>query len=77
MEADPGTKPLTIKNLIKNEQKKNSNSLSDGWNVRKSDGVRRSSIDVDTLNRFLVESQFRFILPCSIFLWALFLLLKN
>lgn len=76
MEADPGTKPLIKKN-IKNEQKETSNPLLDGGNVRKSDGVRRSAINVDTINRFLIESQFSFVLPCSVFLWVIFLFFRH
>jgi hypothetical protein len=76
MEADPGTKPLT-KKTFNNEQKENSNHLSNGRNVRESFRIRRPSIDVDTINRFLVESQFRFVLPCGVLLWVIFLFFRH
>ena len=74
MEADPVTRP---KKIIKDEQKENSYHLSNDRNVRKSNGVRRSAIDVDSFNRFLVESQLRFVLPCSVLLWVIFLFFKH
>lgn len=73
MEADPGTKPLT-KKTFNNEQKENSNILSGFCDVAEPIRVRRCSIDVDTINRFLIESQFRFVLPCGVILWFIFLL---
>ena len=76
MEADPGTKPLT-KKLTNDEQKEISHNLLNDCNVCESDGVRRASINVDTINRFLIESQFRFVLPCSVILWTIFLFLRH
>lgn len=58
----------------KNEQEKNIHNLSNDGDVSKPNGVRRSTIDPDQINRFLVECQFGFIFPCSIFLWIIFLL---
>jgi hypothetical protein len=75
MEADPGTKPKDKK--LTDEQKKNIHTLSDLWDVPESIGIRCNPNDSDSINRFLVESQLSFVLPCGIVFWALFLLLRS
>ena len=60
----------------KNEQKKTINNIPDAGSICESTGIRRDSIDIDSINRFIIESQFRFILPCSILLWTVFLLIR-
>jgi hypothetical protein len=63
---------------IKNEedkQKQISNDFSDDRDVFKSFWIRRTSGDFDTVDRFLLECELGLVLPCGIFLYALFLLL--
>ncbi len=49
----------------------NGNMVDDGGPVLQSDGVRHSSILVDTSNWKFVEREFRFVFYCSIVLWAI------
>ena len=70
MDSDPSSK-------TQNEKSKNSHNLPDGGNVLQSTWIRRSSVDLDSINRFIIESQFKFVLPCSILLWIVFLLLRE
>jgi len=56
------------------EQKETSNSVPNDRHVFESNGIRRDSIDLDTYNRFLIESEFRIILPCVILFWIIFFL---
>jgi len=72
MEADPGTKPS--KKITENDKKETSNTLSTGGDVAQPTRIRRGTIDIDKINRFLIESQFSFVFPCTVFLWAVFLL---
>lgn len=66
------SEPYTIN--AKNEQKKNSDALLNDSSILEPSRIRRGSIDVDTINWFLIKSQFSFVLPCSIVLWVIFLL---
>jgi hypothetical protein len=45
--------------------------VNDGGAVLQSDGIRHRSILVDTSNWKFVESELRFVLYCSIVLWAI------
>ena len=45
--------------------------LDDGGPVPQSNGIRHSSILVDTSNWKFVESEFRFVLCCGVVLWAI------
>ena len=47
------------------------NMVDDGGPVLQSNGVRRSSILVDTSNWKFVEREFRFVFYCGIVLWAI------
>jgi hypothetical protein len=47
------------------------NLVDDGRVVFQPDGIRYRSILVDTGNWKFVESEFRFVLYCSIVLWAI------
>ena len=49
----------------------NGDLFDDGRAVFQSDGIRHSSILVDTGNWKFVESELRFVLYCSIVLWAI------
>jgi len=42
--------------------------------IFESNGIRCSSIDFNRVNRFLIGCELGIILPCSIFLWVIFLL---
>jgi len=50
--------------------------ISNGRNVSKPNGIRCSPIDFNQVNRLLIWCEFGIILPCSIFLWVVFLLFR-
>ncbi len=58
----------------KRKKTKTSNTLLDDRNVSESIWIRRYSIELNQINRFLLESQFRYVLPGGILFWSLFLL---
>ena len=58
------------------KQTKTSNSISDDRDVPEPDGFRCRSIDLNQINRFLIRCEFGYVLPCSIFLWIVFLLFR-
>jgi len=58
-------------------ERKNFNTLSDYSDVVKSIWLRRSSTDVNQVNRILIDVQLNFILPLGTIFWFLFLLLWN
>jgi hypothetical protein len=58
-------------------ERKNFNILSDYSDVVKSIWLRRSSTDVNQVNRILIDVQLNFILPLGTIFWFLFLLLWN
>lgn len=47
------------------------NMVDDGGPVLQSNGIRHSSILVDTSNWKFVESEFRFVLCCGVILWVI------
>lgn len=51
--------------------RQDSNIINDDCAVLQPDGIRHSSILVDTGNWKFVESEFRFVLYCSIVLWTI------
>jgi hypothetical protein len=59
---------------IKNDKTKTSNSIPNVRNVLQSVWVRRDSDPVDQINRFLLWSQFGFVLPCGLLLWIILLI---
>lgn len=61
---------------IKNEESKISNSISDVSDVSESFWLRRDSDYVNQINRFLLWSQFGFVLPCGILLWVVFFIFR-
>lgn len=58
----------------KRKKTKTSNSISDDSNVSEPFRVRRNSDNVDEIDRFLLECEFGYVLPCGIILWTIFLL---
>jgi hypothetical protein len=58
-------------------ERKNFNILSDYSDVVKSIWLRRSSTDVNQVNRILIDVQLNFILPLGTIFWFLFLLFWN
>jgi hypothetical protein len=59
------------------KQKEAGDTIPDDRNVSKSIRVRRGSIGTDQINRFLVECEFGYVLPCGILLWTLFFIFWN
>jgi hypothetical protein len=59
------------------KQTKTSNSISDDRNVHESSRIRCRSANLDQVNRFLIFCEFGYVLPCSIFLWIIFLLFRQ
>lgn len=60
--------------IIENEKTKTSNIVSDDGDVLQSVWVRRDPDHVNQFNRFLLRSQFSFVLPCGILLWVILLI---
>jgi hypothetical protein len=60
--------------IIENEKTKTSNIVSNDGDVLQSVRVRRDTNNVNEFNRFLLRSQFSFVLPCGILLWVIFLI---
>jgi hypothetical protein len=58
------------------KQTKISNTISDDRDVPEPNGVRCRSVDLNRINRFLVTCEFGYVLPCSIFLWIIFLFFR-
>lgn len=56
-------------------QTKNLNIVSDDGDFSEPSRFRYRSIDIDSLNRFLVRCEFGYVFPCGIFLWIIFLFL--
>ncbi len=59
---------------LKNEKTKNSNIIPNDGNVLQPLRVRRDTINADENNRFLLESQFSFVLPCGFLFWIILLI---
>lgn len=39
--------------------------------------IRRNSIDINQIDRFLIWSQFGFVFPCGIMFWVIFLIIRQ
>jgi hypothetical protein len=59
------------------KQKETGDTIPDDRNVSKSIRIRRSAISVDQINRFLMECEFGYVLPCGILFWIIFLIFWN
>jgi hypothetical protein len=59
----------------KRKQTKSSDPMSYDWALLESIRIRRNPVELDKINRFIIESQFRYVLPGGIILYALFLFL--
>jgi hypothetical protein len=58
------------------KQNQNCNNFSDAGNVPESIRIRRTTGDLNTVDRFLLECELGIVLPCGILLFTLFLLLR-
>lgn len=56
------------------KKEKTSNSVSNDSDVSEPSRLRCSSDDANRFNRFLMECEFGYVLPCGIILWTLFLI---
>jgi hypothetical protein len=59
---------------IENDKAKTSNSIPNVRDVLQSVWFRRDADIVNQINRFLLWSQFGFVLPCGILLWIILLI---
>ena len=60
----------------KRKQTKSSDFMSYDRAFLESLRIRRNPVELDKINRFIIESQFRYVLPGGILLYALLLLLR-
>lgn len=58
------------------KQKQNCNNFSDDCDVLESIRIRRSTGNLNKVDRFLLECELGIVLPCGIVLFALFLLFR-
>jgi hypothetical protein len=60
-----------------NEEGESRNNTSNARNVFQPIWFRRYTVNSNRINRFLVRSQFDFVLPLGIIFWILFFITKN
>jgi hypothetical protein len=60
------------KQLNTNNEEESRNNISNVRNVFKPIWFRCNTVDSNRVNRFLISSQFDFVLPIGIVLWILF-----
>lgn len=53
----------------------NSDPIPSSGHISKPTWIRRSSTNVNPIDRFLVQSQFGFVLPCAVLFWFIFFII--